>query len=113
MAVRIDPTHLGPRLSGLVCDVQVCAHLSPGKSTGTSVNSSSHSQSSLCADGKRPRDVEIYAGTSPGEGMGTQGPREAESRPVSAVLRFTCVSVFCVSCTKELMLLNCGVGEDS
>lgn len=23
---------------------------------------------------KRPRDAEIYAGNSPGEGMGTQGP---------------------------------------
>ena len=49
--------------------------------------------------------MESYAGTSRGEGMGTQGPREAESRDVSAVLRFTRVSLFSgVSCTCGLRL---------
>lgn len=37
--------------------------------------------------------------------MGTQGPHEAESRDVSAVLRFTRVSLFSgVSCTCGLRL---------
>ena len=38
--------------------------------------------------------MEIYAGTSPGEGTGIQGPGEAESRAVSAVLGDVCASLF-------------------